>query len=72
MSTGYSRAYAQRYVHGSNETIDRLHDGQTDIWIVNGIKGRKVLLMPPGTTQDEAKAHYDDLYGTTYFGGKSE
>lgn len=61
-----SRVNASPYA-GGNETIDRLHDGTTDIWIVNGVKGRKVLLLPPGCSEEEAITTYKERYGTTYF-----
>lgn len=59
---GYNQLYAYPYP-GGNATIDRMHDGTTDIWIVNGIAGRKVLLFPPGTTEEEALENYVSKYG---------
>lgn len=54
--------YATKY-EGGNATIDRLHDGESDIWMVNGRKGRKVLLMPIGATNQEAKDEYVRRHG---------
>lgn len=56
------QSYAMPYP-GGNETIDRLHDGTTDIWIVNGAKGRKVLLLPIGTTEQQALENYAERFG---------
>lgn len=67
----YSRAYAERYT-GGNDTIDRLHDGKSEIWIVNGIKGRKILLLERGTREEEAKKVYDDRYGFFYYDKEEE
>lgn len=65
----YSRAYAELY-KGGNETIDRLHDGSSEVWIVNGVKGRRILLLDHGTTKAEAKAVYDERFGMSYYSEK--
>ena len=57
-----SKKYVAYPYAGGNETIDRLHDGKTDIWVVNGSKGRKILLLPLGTTENEAIYAYKDKY----------
>lgn len=60
------QSYAMPYP-GGNATIDRLHDGTTDIWIVNGAKGRKVLLLAVGTTEQQALENYTERFGNRYY-----
>lgn len=47
----------QQYV-GGNETIDRLKADDEEVWVVNGRKGRKVLILPPGSSPDDAWTTY--------------
>lgn len=47
----------QRYA-GGNETIDRLKSDDEEVWVVNARKGRKVLILPPGSSPDDAWEAY--------------
>lgn len=47
---------------GGNEAIDRFHDPDEEIWIVNGSAGRKVLILEPDSTDDDAWQVYQDRW----------
>lgn len=54
---------------GGNETIDRMTNPSEELWIVNSSAGRKVLILSPGSTADEAWALYVERWDTKA-GGK--
>ena len=47
---------------GGNEAIDRFADPSEELWIVNAKAGRKVVILPPGSTEDDAWGRYEERF----------
>lgn len=47
---------------GTNQTINKLHDGLTDLWVVNGSRGRHIIHTPKGSDREHAVYLYKKKY----------
>jgi hypothetical protein len=51
-----------KYEAGMNPTIDRLRDEDEEVWVVNSAAGRRVVILPLDSTEEDAWNTYQDRF----------
>lgn len=47
---------------GGNEIVNRLTEPDEELWVVNGKAGRRIVIVPPGSTAEDAWSAYAGRY----------